>query len=331
MEIKRLDEMRDIKGTLTAYQAPTWGKSVWQLVNTLVPYVTLLGLAMRSLSYSVWIAIPLIMLASGFFIRLFIIFHDCGHHSFFTNRLANEIVGIITGFLTFFPFYKWRFEHAVHHANSSNLDGRGTGDVWLLTVNEYRTLPWAKRFVYRLYRHPLVLFGMGPVYLFISGRRNRKHARTKERWYIYGSNVVQLLTIVGLCKLFGWQTVLLVQGVTMYLAGIVGVWLFYVQHQFEGSYFEERGDWDYLSAALKGSSFYQLPNILQWFTGNIGFHHIHHLNPKIPNYHLHKAYLNEASLQGVPIIGLRQSLKFLRYRLWDEKNKRFVGFDILDS
>lgn len=260
-------------------------------------------------------------------IRTFIIFHDCCHHSFFKSRKANAIFGTITGILTSCPYYQWRYTHSVHHATSSNLNKRGVGDIWTLTVEEYVSLSPMRRMVYRIYRNPFVMFGLGPIYIFlIDYRFNRKRAGRAERINTYITN----LGIFGgaglLCWIIGWQEFLLVQGPIFLLSGMAGIWLFYVQHQFEDTYFEHEENWDYVSAALQGSSFYKLPKILHWFTGNIGFHHIHHLSPKVPNYNLQRAHKDNAFLQDVPAVGLLSSLRSLRYRLWNERSKKFVGF-----
>jgi len=314
------------KGVSLHSKSNRW-KSVWQLVNSIVPFVLLWGLAYVSLPISIWITLALAILAAGFMIRIFIIFHDCCHQSFFAGRKANAIIGTITGILTFFPYDQWKNEHSIHHATSGNLCRRGTGDIWTLTMEEYMALsPW-RRLGYRLYRNPFIMFGLGPVFLFlVQYRLNRKNARTKERMNTYLTNAA-LIGLMGLlCWTLGWKEVLLVQGSILYLSGVAGIWLFYVQHQFENTYYERELEWDYVSAAMRGSSFYKLPTILQWMTGNIGFHHIHHLDPRVPNYRLQQTHESNADLQHVPTIGLLQSLRALRYRLWDESSKRFVGF-----
>jgi acyl-lipid omega-6 desaturase (Delta-12 desaturase) len=313
--------------SLSPFERPDTRKSLWQLANTILPFFVLWYLAYVSLSVSFWITIALVIPASGFLVRTFIIFHDCCHHSFFKSRKANVIVGNITGLLTTFPYEQWKFEHAVHHATSGNLNRRGTGDIWTLTVDEYLALSPFRKFVYRIYRNPVVLFGIGPVVLLlILYRFNRKRAGRKERWNTYATNVA-LLTFAGLlCWALGWREFLLVEGLCLYLSGMMGIWLFYVQHQFEDTYFEKADHWDYVSAAIKGSSFYKLPKVLQWMTGNIGYHHAHHLSPRIPNYNLQRACESIPALQNVPSIGLLSSLRSLRYRLWDEKSAKFVTF-----
>ncbi|QBP90967.1 fatty acid desaturase [Bacillus mycoides] len=302
-------------------------KSVWQIINTVVPFIILWYLAYKSLSVSYWLALVPAVLAAGFMTRVFIIFHDCTHHSFFKSRRVNRIVGTCMGVLTLFPFDQWGHEHSVHHATSGNLDKRGTGDIWTLTVNEYLAAPFRLRLAYRLYRNPLVMFGLGPIYVFLlKNRFNRKGARKKERMNTYLTNVLIVALVGLLCWTLGWQSFLLVHGSIFLIAGSIGIWLFYVQHTFEDSYFEEDKEWEYVKAAVEGSSFYKLPKILQFLTGNIGFHHVHHLSPRVPNYKLEEAHNNTLPLKNVPTITLATSLRSLRFRLWDEQNNNFVSF-----
>ncbi|MCY0874918.1 MAG: fatty acid desaturase [Firmicutes bacterium] len=308
------------------YDQPSRKKSAVQLLNSIGPYAVLWSLSAWISPHSAWLAVLIAIMASGFFIRIFIIFHDCGHYSFCPRRQTNEWVGMVTGLLTFFPYHKWKYEHARHHATSGKLSHRGTGDIWILTVNEYQALPRSRQLIYRLYRNPLILFGLGPIFIVIKARLNRKGAPRRERWNTYLTNIFLIVLLGVLGKLLGWLTILIIQGTILYVAGIIGVWLFYVQHQFEHGYFEGDEQWSYVSAALKGSSYYKLPVVLQWFTGNIGFHHVHHLEPRIPNYRLQQAHEQSALLQTVPHISLSQSLCALRYRLWDEQNMRFVPF-----
>lgn len=319
--------LQELQRDLSPFEEPSVRRSVWQLTNSIIPFLALWCLAYLAESLSLWITLALAIAASGFFIRIFIIFHDCCHQSFFRSRRANEWTGIITGILTFFPYYQWRREHAVHHATSGNLDRRGTGDIWSLTVNEYKTLPLRRKIWYRVYRNPVFLFGVGPVHLLLIGYRlNRKRAGRRERLNTYATN----LTLAGLfgllCWTLGWERVLLVEGPILYVSGMVGIWLFYVQHQFEGTFFARSGEWEYESAALRGSSFYKLPRILQWMTGNIGLHHVHHLGTRVPNYNLQRVHESTPSLQQVPAVSLLASLRALRYRLWSEERGRFVRF-----
>ncbi|QKI28485.1 fatty acid desaturase [Bacillus thuringiensis] len=302
-------------------------KSVWQLINTVVPFIILWYLAYKSLSVSYLLAVVPSLLAAGFMTRIFIIFHDCTHYSFFKSRRANRIVGTCMGVLTLFPFDQWGHDHAIHHATSGNLDKRGTGDIWTLTVDEYVAAPLRLRLAYRLYRNPFVMFGLGPIYVFLlKNRFNRKGARQKERMNTYLTNIIIVAVVAILCWAIGWQSFLLVHGTIFLIAGSVGIWLFYVQHTFEDSYFEEDKDWEYVKAAVEGSSFYKLPKILQFLTGNIGFHHVHHLSPRVPNYKLEEAHNNTLPLKNVPTITLATSLQSLRFRLWDEKSNNFVSF-----
>jgi omega-6 fatty acid desaturase (delta-12 desaturase) len=263
-------------------------------------------------------------------VRVFIISHDCGHGSFFSSAKANDVLGFITGVLTFTPYYHWRWEHALHHATSGDLDRRGTGDVWTLTVQEYLEASRWKRFAYRLARNPVILFGVAPFFLFLIQQRfPSAKAAQRERHSVAWTN----LAIVGLGAALGWafgfKAYVLLQLLVIMTAGSAGVWLFYVQHQFEGVYWERSSGWDYSTAALKGSSFYKLPKVLQWFSGNIGFHHIHHLSPRIPNYNLEKCHRAEPLFQTVKPVTLLSSLKSFTFRLWDEQQRKLVGYGAL--
>ncbi|EJP99563.1 fatty acid desaturase [Bacillus cereus] len=322
-----LQNTKNLKKQVAPFEKSTAKKSIWQIINTVVPFIILWYLAYKSLSVSYWLALVPAVLAAGFMTRVFIIFHDCTHHSFFKSRRVNRIVGTCMGVLTLFPFDQWGHEHSVHHATSGNLDKRGTGDIWTLTVNEYVAAPFRLRLAYRLYRNPLVMFGLGPIYVFLlKNRFNRKGARKKERMNTYLTNVLIVALVGLLCWALGWKSFLLVHGSIFLIAGSIGIWLFYVQHTFEDSYFEEDKEWEYVKAAVEGSSFYKLPKILQFLTGNIGFHHVHHLSPRVPNYKLEEAHNNTLPLKNVPTITLATSLRSIRFRLWDEQNNNFVSF-----
>jgi omega-6 fatty acid desaturase (delta-12 desaturase) len=315
------------KEVVARYQKPSIGRAAWQIVNTLVPYIGLWYLMYLSLPVSYWLVVPLALLAAAFMVRLFIIFHDCGHGSFFKSRTANHVVGAITGVLTLTPYYHWRWEHAIHHSSSGDLDRRGTGDVWTLTVQEYLEASRWKRFAYRLARNPFVLFVLAPLFLFLIWQRipNPKSSG-RERRSVYWTNLGLLVMAGGLIWVFGWKEYLIIQLVILMAAGTAGVWLFYVQHQFEGVYWERAANWDYATAALQGSSFYKLPKVLQWFSGNIGFHHIHHLSPRIPNYNLEKCHRAEPLFQTVKPVTLLSSFKSFTFRLWDEQRRKLVGY-----
>ena len=302
-------------------------KSVYQILNTLLPLFILWTLAYATISYSIWLSMVFTILASGFIIRTFIIFHDCTHGSFFHNKKLNTTIATITGVLTMFPFEKWKREHAIHHASSSNLDQRGVGDIWVMTVDEFKDASKWQRLAYRIYRSPITLFGLGPIFLvLISGRVNRKDARKKERNSTYLTNIIIVLFYGSIAFLVGWQSFLLVQVVSMYIAAALGIWLFYIQHTFEDSYFEEESEWDYVKAAVDGSSFYKLPRVFQWLTGNIGYHHVHHLAPRVPNYNLEEAHESTPPLHQATTITFKTSLKSLKYRLYDPENKVFITF-----
>ncbi|MFJ7932056.1 fatty acid desaturase [Peribacillus sp. NPDC096448] len=322
-----MQNTKSLRKQIAPFEQSTTKQSIWQIINTLGPFIILWYLAYISLSVSYWLALIPAVFAAGFLTRIFIIFHDCTHHSFFKDRRANRIVGTIMGVLTLFPFDQWGHEHSVHHATSGNLDKRGTGDIWTLTVDEYLAAPLKLRFAYRFYRNPLVMFGLGPIYVFLlKNRFNRKGARKKEKMNTYLTNVIIVALAALLCLAVGWQSFLLVQGSIFMISGSVGIWLFYVQHTFEDSYFEENEEWEYVLAAVEGSSFYKLPKLMQFLTGNIGYHHVHHLSPRVPNYKLEMAHNNTQPLENVPTITLATSLRSLRFRLWDEESKNFVSF-----
>ncbi|MUK88636.1 fatty acid desaturase [Ornithinibacillus sp. L9] len=316
-----------LRKSVSPFEKSDTKASVFQLINTIPPFFLLWFLAYQSISVSIWLSLAISVIAAGFVVRIFIIFHDCTHMSFFKNKKANRILGTVTGIITHFPFEKWKRDHAIHHATSGNLDKRGTGDVWVMTVDEYVEASFWKRLGYRLYRNPLVMFGLGPLHLFLlSNRFNRKGAKKKERLNTYLINVSIVLIYALLIWVIGWQAFVLVQAPILFVAGFLGIWLFYVQHQFEDSYFENEEEWDYVKAAVDGSSYYKLPKVLEWITGSIGYHHVHHLSPRVPNYHLEKAHESTPPLQKATTITLISSLKSIRFRLYDEENKTFISF-----
>jgi omega-6 fatty acid desaturase (delta-12 desaturase) len=309
------------------YRQPSTGRALLQIVNTFIPYVLLWGLMYLSLTVSWWLIAPLAVLAGMFLVRIFIIFHDCGHGSYFPSQRANEFVGFVAGVLTFTPFYHWRWEHGLHHTTAGHLDKRGMGDIWTMTVQEYLEASRWKRFAYQLARNPFVLFVLAPVFMFVVMQRYPKPgASPRERHSVWWTNLSLLCMAIGLSWVFGLAAYLLIQLIVMAVGGAMGVWLFYVQHQFEEVYWERGDNWDYAAAALQGSSFYKLPWVLQWFSGNIGFHHIHHLSARIPNYNLQKCHEADPLFQQVKPLHLIASLKSLTLRLWDEETRRLVGY-----
>ena len=309
------------------YREPSTPRALWQIANTFIPYVLLWVAMYWTWQHALWATPFLAVLAGLFLVRIFIIFHDCGHGSFFRSEAANTAVGIVAGILTFTPYYQWRWEHAIHHSTAGRLDKRGIGDIWTMTVQEYLESGRWKRFAYVLARNPVVLFLVAPLYMFaIHQRFSTKGSNDRERQSVWWTNLVLLLMVLGLGKVYGWGGYLLAQLIVLVVAGAVGVWMFYVQHQFEDVYWERGENWDYAAAALRGSSFYKLPAVLQWFSGNIGFHHIHHLSARIPNYNLQKCHEADPLFQQVKPLTFWESFKTLRLRLWDEASRKLVGY-----
>jgi len=311
----------------------TW-KSIWQVCNTFVSFFVIWYLMYLSLDYSYLLTLALALPATGFLVRIFIIQHDCGHGSFFKTRKANDTLGSISGVLTLTPYYYWRKSHAIHHANASNLDHRGVGDIYTMTVNEYLDQSKWGRLKYRLYRHPFILFTLIPSLLFLILYRfphpNSKSWK-RERASVYWTNVALGAIVISMSFLIGLKAFLLIQLPISILAATIGTWMFFVQHQFEETYWAAGDEWDYTLAALQGSSYYQLPKVLQWFTGNIGFHHIHHLSPRIPNYLLEKCHEENEVFQDVTVLTLQSSLKLAFLSLWDEEQQKLVNFRYLKS
>ena len=315
------------KEIVLRYQKPSTWRALWQIIDTVIPYGLLWYLMYLCRPVSWWLVVPLAVLAGGFLVRVFIIFHDCGHGSFFKSAIANDAVGFLAGVLTFTPYYHWRWEHAIHHSSAGDLDRRGTGDVWTLTVQEYLESSRWKKFAYRLARNPIVLFVIAPLFLFLIRQRFPSlKASRRERHSVYAMNLATLAMAVGLSWFFGIKAYVLIQLIILMVAGGAGVWLFYVQHQFEDVYWERGDDWNFTAAALQGSSFYKLPRVLQWFSGNIGFHHIHHLSPRIPNYNLEKCHQADPMFRAVKPITLFTSFKSFTFRLWDEESRKLVGY-----
>jgi acyl-lipid omega-6 desaturase (Delta-12 desaturase) len=296
------------------------------LASSVPPYLGL-SLAIYLLLARSPLALLLELPAAVFLVRSFIVFHDCSHGSFLRSRRANAWLGRAIGLLLYSPFLRWRHDHAVHHASSGDLDRRGTGDVRTLTVSEYRAMSARGRLGYRLMRNPLVMFGLGPIMAMIIGPRIvARGARPRMRRSVLATDLALATIVAALCWLIGWRDYLLVFGPSALLAGSIGIWLFYVQHQFEDAYWNSGPDWSFTDAALRGSSYLRLPAVLRFCTGNIGYHHVHHLNALIPNYNLRRAHDQTPALHDVPTLSLTDGLRATRLKLWDEQSRRLVSF-----
>jgi omega-6 fatty acid desaturase (delta-12 desaturase) len=321
--------IHSLRKTLSQYAKPDLRQAILQLINTFIPYIALWIILVYLVEekYSFVEIFPLILIASLFLVRIFILFHDCAHGSFFSSQKANTILGYLSGILTFTPFTYWRHNHLIHHGTYADLDHRGVGDIWTLTVDEYRAASRVMRLAYRLYRNPFVFLGIGPGYSFLITQRFLHQWEGKnERYSAAVTNLAVLLVILVASLTIGLKTYMLIQLPIILIAGAVGVWLFYIQHQFEGVYWSRHENWDPVKAALKGSSYYKLPKVFQWFTSNIGLHHIHHVLPRIPNYKLQQGYEEVPIMQTVMPLTIRRSLKSLFLNLWDEKQQKLVSF-----
>ncbi|HEX8073406.1 MAG TPA: fatty acid desaturase [Thermoleophilaceae bacterium] len=310
---------------LAPYARPRLGRSLVDIATAVAPYLGLSAAMYLALDVSYLLTLAIAVPAAGFLLRTYILFHDCSHGSFLRSKRANAWLGVALGLLVYSPFQSWRHSHAVHHATAGDLDRRGVGDVPTLTVAEYRAMPRLKRLGYRLFRNPLVMFGIGPIYaMIVQPRLVSRSARARIKRSVMGTNAA-LAVLVGLvCWAIGWREYLLVQGPTALLAGSAGVWLFYVQHQFEDTYWQSAEKWSYDDAALQGSSYLKLPKVLQFFTGNIGLHHVHHLSARIPNYNLQRAHDDNPVFHGVPTLTLWDGLRAVRLKLWCEERRRLV-------
>ena len=315
------------RDALLPYATPHLGRALTDLLTSVVPYLALSVLMYLAIRISPLLTLVLALPAAAFLLRTYIVFHDCAHGSFLPWRRANVWLGTGLGLLVLAPFVRWRHDHAVHHASAGDLDSRGVGDVPTLTVAEYHARPWRGRLAYRLFRSPAVMFGLGPVFAMIVGPRLvARNARPRMRRSVITTDLLLAAVVVPLCLLIGWKDFLLVWAPGALLAGSAGIWLFYVQHQFEDTYWERACTWNYADAALRGSSYLKLPQPLQFITGNIGLHHVHHLNARIPNYNLQRAHDENPVLQSVPTLSFWDGLSAVRLKLWDEERGRLVTF-----
>lgn len=322
-------DSRALGNILARYRQPSSTRGAIELAITLGPFVLIWILMWAALDAGFWISLLLAVPAAGFLVRLFMIQHDCGHGSLFPHRLANDWVGRIIGVLTLTPYDFWRRAHALHHASSGNLDRRGIGDIDTLTVREFLALPRWRRLRYRLYRHPIVMFGFGPAYLFIL-RHRLPAGLMRNGWQPWlsamATNAAIAVLVAAMIWLVGVGPFLFVQLPITLLAASIGVWLFYVQHQFEETFWARAEAWNFHEAALHGSSHYDLPNVLRWFTANIGVHHVHHLCSRIPYYRLPRVLKDHPQLASVGRLTLSDSLRCVRKVLWDERRRRLVSF-----
>jgi omega-6 fatty acid desaturase (delta-12 desaturase) len=321
----RLPSIQDLE----RYARPSVARSVFQLLNTAIPFAAVWLAMLWSLSVGYWLTLLLSIPAAGLLVRLFIIQHDCGHGSFFRSRTWNDSLGGVLGVLTLVPYAYWKKTHGIHHATSGDLGRRGFGDVETLTVAEYRALSKWKRLRYRLGRNPVVLLGLGPFYQFVLKHRlplGTPRAWKREWRSVHGTNVALAAVLVMAHFTIGLGAFFAVQIPIVLISGAAGVWLFYVQHQFEDTYWRDRPEWSFHLAAVHGSSWYDLPRFLHWWSGNIGFHHIHHLSSHIPNYRLRECMRDYPALQGAPRLTLWSSLRCARLKLWDEDSGKLIGF-----
>ena len=312
---------------VSRYNSPDPRRSWWQIINSVGPYIILWIAMIYTIRISYLLTLLLSVFAAGFMVRIFIIFHDCGHGSFFKSKRLCKAVGIITGLIVFTPYHKWHYEHKIHHQTVGNLEKRGIGDVLTLTVNEYQNLSPFRRLYYRIYRNPVVLFVIAPILVFTVGQRfTKKYMSAKEKMYVHLSTLSLVAAIIVIILLVGWKTFLLIQIPILFIATGHGVWLFYVQHQFRHVVWTNSNNWDYKTVALKGSSLFKLPWILNWFTGNIGYHHIHHLSTRIPNYNLKKCHDENSMFWDIKPVTFFSAFESLLLRLWDEKRQMLIKF-----
>jgi omega-6 fatty acid desaturase (delta-12 desaturase) len=314
------------RDSLGKYERPSWGRGLLDVATSIVPYVALSVLMYASFGkVGYWATFALAIVNGGFLLRTFIVFHDCTHGSFVPSRRANLWVGRLSGLLVFQPFANWRHTHAVHHGTAGDLDRRGTGDIPTLTLDEYLAGSWRKRLGYRLFRNPLVMFGLGPLWSLMLGPRLwSRSMRPRQRRSVVITNLVLAALVGAIWWLVGWQEWLLVQMPSALLAGTAGVWLFYVQHQFEDVYWESGESWRYADAALRGSSYLELPQPFQFFTGNIGLHHVHHLSTKVPNYNLQRAHDENPIFRNVPVLTVRDGAAAVRLKVIDPDSGRLL-------
>ena len=329
LEVPREDTAAAWLKILAKYRQPRMGRSLFELLVTVVPFIALWALAYIAVIQHFWLGLVLIFPLAGFLLRLFIIQHDCGHGSFFAQRRLDTWTGRTLGVLTLTPYDYWRRSHALHHGSAGNLDERGIGDITTLTVKEYNALSWHRRLGYRLYRHPVVMFGIGPAWLFLFKQRlpfGLMNSGAMPWISTMGTNLAIAIVTALMIWAVGLVPFLIIHLPVVLLAGSAGVWLFYVQHQFEETHWSNTDEWEFPQAALHGASHYDLPVVLRWMSGNIGIHHIHHLASRIPFYRLPEVLRDFPELGGIGRITIRQSLGCVRLALWDERSEKLISF-----
>jgi len=321
------DDTKFLRARLAGYARPRLSRSIREVLTSVVPYLALSAVMYALVDASVWLTLALAIPTAGFLLRTYMVFHDCAHGSFLPSKRANRWLGVVCGLLIFESFDRWKHSHAVHHASAGDLDRRGVGDLLTLTVAEYRRSSPRHRLAYRLFRNPLVMFGLGPLYaLILQPRMTPRNMRPRLRRSVHRTNVALAVIVGCLCWAVGWREYLMVQMPVALLAGSAGIFLFYVQHQFEDTYWERGGDWSFTDAALHGSSHLALPGLLRFFSSNIGLHHIHHLNARIPSYNLQRAHDENPVFHAVPTLSMRDGVRAVRLKLWDEERGRLVTF-----
>jgi omega-6 fatty acid desaturase (delta-12 desaturase) len=315
----------DYKRALAPYERASTGRAVLDLATSVLPYLALWVAMVWAYDVSYLLVLALAVPAAGFLLRTYIMFHDCTHGAFLPGKRANTVVGTILGLFVFTPFAAWKHNHQVHHATAGDLDRRGVGDVTTLTVAEYQARDLRGRLAYRAFRNPLIMFGLGPLLAMVIGPRLvSRDARPRIKRSVMGTNLALLVLVALAILVVGWPAYLLIQLPVALMAGGAGIWLFFVQHQFEDAYWENHATWSYEEAALRGSSYLKLPKVLQFFSGNIGLHHVHHLSARIPNYHLQRAHDEVGLFQDVPVLTMWQGIKAVRLKLWCEDERRLV-------
>ncbi len=324
------ETLKDWPKIVAKYQIPDRRKAYTQILNTFLPFIGLWILMYFSLSWSYWITLGLAVVNAFFMVRIFIIQHDCGHQSFLKKRRINDAIGLVCSFFSSIPYEYWSRSHSFHHAHCGQLEVRDIGDINTLTVKEYKEMGFFKRLGYRIFRNPLVLFLFGPVYYLAVNVRFpliSLKGWKKIKWSQFYNNVYLILVYTLVAFIVGWKQFFLVHVPIVVIFAIIAIWFFYVQHQHEHTYKQWKENWEYLFSSIKGSTYYRLPKVFQWLTGNIGLHHIHHLSSKIPNYHLTRVQEENPILtQYVTTVGFWESLSFMFHHLWDEENQRMISF-----